>query len=80
MKKNIFAAFSNDDLAMWLAQYAGKQSGFYPSARKVRLAAEREWQTRTEKEHAWLDTRGVIPQYPVDLENTKFWLKAKREA
>lgn len=80
MKKNIFAAFSNDNLAMWLAQYAGKQSGFYPGARKLRIAAEREWQRRADKTHAWLNTDGTIPQYPTDCANTKFWLLARREA
>lgn len=79
-QNNMFASWPTFNLSMWLAQYSGKQAGFYPGLRKLRLQAEREWQRRNEAGETWLDTAGVIPQYPANPANTKFWLQAKREA
>lgn len=41
-----FKTYSDFDLVLWLAQYSGRQAGFYPGIRRSRVEAERVAATR----------------------------------
>lgn len=42
MKSNLFGEMDDHSIVMWLGQYSGRQAGYYPSLRRLRVAAEAE--------------------------------------